>query len=1223
MKIRGLFISSLIILDCILPRITSAQDCSLLNATFSTFESRCAATGAIQVFATGGSGSYRYKVSGPVNINFTTVDSITGLSAGTYTVTVNDLVTNCTYTQTDVVVPGSYQAPNFTLKGIDVSCNNGNNGSIQLDSLKDGRYPFSFEIVAPSPMGVGQSNTSGNFNNLIAGTYSIQLSDSCGGLQTRQVVINNYTWALNSCTFNKISCDSAQGYITATDSRGNMSTVSGLPGFTYGVVDLPGDTIWSTSPYFTFQIAGNGSFNVVARDGCGNIKSLTTSVSLIPSIGASVNIYNTACSTFSVAIDSITNFYDGEYCLFDSSGIQVNCDSTGVFDNIPYGSYCIHAHDACTDTTIIRCFVATQPIPSVADAVSISNKTCQTFTASITGQSNLTNPQYCLYDSTGTLITCDSTGRFDSLSYGSYCIKTHDGCIDTTITRCFIASPPVPIVDSVIPDYGDCSNLGIRVVGDSLTNPAYCLYDSLGNLISCDSTGVFDSLSVGSYCIHVHDVCRDTTIIECFNLGPPVVIDDLSVSFSNEACSTFTARVHTDNLTNASYCLYDTANTLITCDSTGVFDNLAYGSYCVKAHNNCPDTTFTYCFNESPPVPSVNASVSISNRTCNDFTAKITGQDNLNSPQYCIYDSNGVQLSCNSNGIFNHLGYGSYCIQIVNSCYDTTITRCFAATATAMGIAVSSSKSCSIGFTKLNVSISGGGSPYHVLVYNPDNSTYSDSNYTSTNFSIDNVPPLQAGQKYLVVVSDNCGDIDSSDVSFNASYFNHTPTVTQKCPSGTWANGSGDVQTTASTNLGNFTVKIISKDYTALAPELDPDVVSGSDYTFQDLGPGTYIIRYQISSLCHENIYDTITIDSYQFPDLTRSSAYQCDVNGFSIGAVVSNGSGPFSYEIIGSTPSTPSILAGPQSDPIFTINNGTTYSLVRLRAIDACGNAALNDISVLPLSIADIAASENCLLQPTSLVVDSITNATYSWYKKTHITDTDSTLIGNSPAYNISSVLPADTGIYICHIDVNGGCVQRTFVYDLTGSCYTVLPVSLLDFSGKVVGDKVVLNWQVTNENNVLKYIIERQDVSGRFVETGEVAAQANGSLLVKYSFPDAKPYQGKNLYRIRIVENDITYKYSSIVAVAFGGASQQIAVYPNPATSVLNIDFARAASHEFKVSLFNPLNQLMTESVFVSGVNSHMQITRSKAMSTGIYILQIIDENTGEQFTQKVIFR
>ena len=1222
MNVRRLSISFLILLVCFLPRFVHAQDCSLLTAGFSTFESRCAATGAIQVFASGGSGSYRYKVSGPVTTNFTTVDSITGLAAGTYTVTINDLVTNCTYTQTGVVVPGTYQAPNFTLKGIDVSCENGNNGSIQLDSLQNGRYPFVYEIVAPSPSGVGQTNTSGNFSNLVAGTYSIQLSDSCGGLQTRQVVINNYTWTLNSCTFNKISCDSAQGYITVTDSRGNISTSGTLPGFTYGVVVSPGDTLWSASPYFSFQIAGNGSFPVVARDGCGNIKSLVTSVSLIPSLGDIVRIYNTACTTFSAAVDSITNIYDGYYCLYDSAGNLLGCDSSGVFDNLPYGSYCIHAHDACTDTVIIRCFVATQPLPSLADAVTITNKTCQSFTASVTGQANVTNPQYCLYDSTGTSLACNNTGVFDSLSYGSYCIKMHDGCVDTTLTRCFVAYPPTPVVDSVVPDYGDCSNLGIRVVGDSLTSPGYCLYDSVGNLISCDSTGVFDSLSVGSYCVHVHDVCRDTTIVECFNLGPPVVVDDLAVNFSNEACSTFTARVQSANLTNASYCLYDTAHVLITCDSTGVFDNLAYGSYCVEAHNNCPDTTFTICFSDTPPVPSVSGSVSISNRTCVDFTAKITGQNHLSNPQYCIYDTAGVQLSCNSNGIFSHLAYGSYCIHIVSTCYDTTIIRCFTASPAAIGLSVSSSRSCSIGLSKLNVSISGGGSPYHLSIYNPDQSTYFDSTYTSTNFTIDQVPPLQPGQKYLVVVSDNCGDVDSTTVTASASQFTHTPSVTQKCPSGTWADGSGDIQTVVTTNLGGISVRIISRDSVGLNPVLSPDIVSGSTYTFQDLGPGTYVVSYQISGSCHETLYDTVVVNPYQFPDLSRSSAYQCDVNGFSIGAVVSNGVGPFSYEIIGSTPSSPSILAGPQSGPLFSINNGTTYSLVRLRAIDACGNAALNDISVLPLSIAGIVATENCLLQPTQLSVDSITTATYSWYKKTHITDTDSTLIGNSSTFDISSVLPADTGIYICHIDVNGGCVQRTFIYDLSGGCYTVLPVSGIDLAGKAVDKRIYLSWTAAGESNVLKYVVERRAASGNFTGIAEIPAGAGGISAQRYDAWDLHPNPGTNEYRLRIVGIDQSVRYSDIVSVIMAGDHPFITVYPNPATSFLYVDFSQTAGHSYKVALFNSLNQQVAGSIWLAGTGQQLRIRRRASMDPGIYFLQIVDTRTGEQFTQKIVF-
>ena len=130
----------------IFPIVTKGQDCSLLSATFATYESRCAATGSIKVFATGGSGSYQYKTIGPVNSNYTTADSLTGLSAGVYSVVVTDIVSNCTFIQSGLIVPGSYQDPRFALTKVDVSCDGINNGAIIVTGQQFGRSPFSFSI---------------------------------------------------------------------------------------------------------------------------------------------------------------------------------------------------------------------------------------------------------------------------------------------------------------------------------------------------------------------------------------------------------------------------------------------------------------------------------------------------------------------------------------------------------------------------------------------------------------------------------------------------------------------------------------------------------------------------------------------------------------------------------------------------------------------------------------------------------------------------------------------------------------------------------------------------------------------------------------------------------------------------------------------------------------------------------------------------------------------
>ena len=103
---------------------------------------------------------------------------------------------------------------------------------------------------------------------------------------------------------------------------------------------------------------------------------------------------------------------------------------------------------------------------------------------------------------------------------------------------------------------------------------------------------------------------------------------------------------------------------------------------------------------------------------------------------------------------------------------------------------------------------------------------------------------------------------------------------------------------------------------------------ANSDYLLNDLGPGVYVIRYKANDGCGVSLFYTVTIQSYLFHNLSRSSAYQCNVNGFSVDAVASDGVAPFAYEIIGSTPSLPSLTGSPQSDPVFNINNGTTILL-------------------------------------------------------------------------------------------------------------------------------------------------------------------------------------------------------------------------------------------------------------------------------------------------------
>ena len=1213
------FFYQLLFLLGLVPIKAFAQNCSNLAVTAAGYESRCAATGSIKITATGGSGSFKYRTLGPVNTNYTSTDSITGLSAGNYTVQVNDLIRNCTFTLNNVIVSGSYQDPRFTLIKTDVSCNNGSNGSVSLSNQAFGRAPFTYTIVAPSPVGVGTTNSTGNFSNLSAGNYFIRLTDSCGGIQTRQITINNYTWSLQAYPFTKTSCYEATGHIRVTDSRGNSSIAGGIPGFMYAIVRSPGDTLWSASPYFTFPLTAGNTFQVLARDSCGTVQTAPVNVYLPPSVGAAVLINNKTCSTFTASLTDIRNFIIGEFCLLDSNDAQLDCNSTGVFSDILYGNYCITAYDGCADTTFRRCFSATPPPVSVGANVLISRKTCSTFTAAVTGQSGLTNPEYCLYDSSNILLECNSTGVFNNLPYGNYCINIKDNCQDTTLTRCFTASKPIPIVQPITPSYADCRNFGIVVGSDSLFNALYCLYDSSGLLIMCNNTGIFDSLLLGSYCVNVYDSCYDTTIVRCFTVGLPIVTNTLQLDVRNKTCSTFDAYVGGARSANPRYCLFDAADLLIECNSTGVFTGLPFGNYCVKARNDCPDTLMVLCFRERALVPSVDANVSISSSDCTTFTATVTGQTNLTNPEYCLYDFWNNLISCNNRGVFRGIPYGSYCIRITDRCYDTTITRCFTNTPAPLDLSVSANKSCSFDFARFTLNLSGTNFPVSIQVFDPLGNLFLSDIFSSAPISIDSIPGVAAGQFYKIIAQDRCGNKDSATTGAIASYFNYSTRVTPKCPGASWANGSGNIAMTVMANMGSVSVRITKKDNVPYGSPLVPNTVSAGVHTFTDMGPGVYILRTS-ENTCNRYVFDTVTVLPYQFPNLNRSSAYQCDEGGFSVSAVASNGVGPFTYQIIGSVPSIPSIISATQSGSVFNINNGATYSLIRLRALDACGNATLGDASILPLTSYGISASDNCMFYPTTLSVDTINNANYKWYKKSNLTATDSVFMGTTPGLFIPNLTPSDTGVYVCYLDVNGGCIKRTYNFRLTGSCYIVLPVKLQEFKGRQQDSVHVLSWKTIQEQNMQEYIIERQVNGSTFRSIGREAAKGlNGSMV--YQFIDAAPHTGLNYYRLKMLDKDGSFTYSEIVMLRRKSGSFEYTVAPNPARDQVNIQFSQKGKADYLVSLYNVSNQLIWQKTLTIDGNQLVSLSRPPSLPGGVYLLRIAGKNNKEQLTQKII--
>lgn len=131
------------------------------------------------------------------------------------------------------------------------------------------------------------------------------------------------------------------------------------------------------------------------------------------------------------------------------------------------------------------------------------------------------------------------------------------------------------------------------------------------------------------------------------------------------------------------------------------------------------------------------------------------------------------------------------------------------------------------------------------------------------------------------------------------------------------------------------------------------------------------------------------------------------------------------------------------------------------------------------------------------------------------------------------------------------------------------VLPVEYSSFTGEQVESQVRLDWSTSLELNSDRFEIERSREGVEFEKIGEVAS-TGGENGKAYQFFDQTPNLGKNIYRLRQVDIDGAFSYSSTVEVSFDG-NISYNLYPNPFTESFYLSIAAEGSNSMELSLFD----------------------------------------------------
>jgi hypothetical protein len=183
-------------------------------------------------------------------------------------------------------------------------------------------------------------------------------------------------------------------------------------------------------------------------------------------------------------------------------------------------------------------------------------------------------------------------------------------------------------------------------------------------------------------------------------------------------------------------------------------------------------------------------------------------------------------------------------------------------------------------------------------------------------------------------------------------------------------------------------------------------------------------------------------------------------------------------------------------------------------------------------------------------------------------------------------------------------------------------LPVSLLSFTGNKADGSSVLNWSTANEMNNSHFVVERSGDGSRFSAISDKinskALNGNSANILDYAFTDVRPMPGHNYYRLQQHDIDGQVTYSKVVDVFFGLAGS-VKLYPNPVSTLLNIEVNTAKATVARVRITDAAGR----TVQVSDLQLNAGITTTQVdmhqLADGVYRVALSDGN-GLEYSQLV---
>ncbi len=794
--------------------------------------------GTATIAATGGNGTIQFTLGTTTN----TTGEFNNLSAGNYQVMILD-ENNCSETvDFEITEPTEVQVQ--VVQNTNVDCFGGNSGSYEI-SASGGAGDFEFSNGTTT-------NTTGVFNNLTAGNYTISITDENNCVTTIQSNITQPAELLaNILTQQDVNCFGENSGMISLEANGGNGNIT----FTLnGVSNSNGE--------FSNLSAGSFSIQVVDENDCVTTVDFQidepTELNIVL-----VNVNQASCAGQEGAIEVSANGGVGSY-EFSVGGIT---NTTGIFNGFTGGIYIVQVVDGngCIATLEVDINEPNSLNGSVSQSQNIDCFGGNNGNVQVTGTGGVGNLTYTLGSET------NSDGFFENLSAGNYSIILEDENNCSSTINVLISEPAeLEIMVSSITEV-NCYEGNDGAVNLSSNGGTGTVQYTLGN--ETNTTGVFENLNAGTFNFTIEDEngCTDFMEIE---ISSPVqistsVVDVQAITCAGEADAMIEI-LAVGGTNGFEYSFGNETNT------TGIFLGISAGSFSFFATdgNGCVEE-IVYLFDEPLAIEFEN--IQAQNIDCNG-NANGMIQLGANGGTGDLTFTLGNET--NSTGTFENLTEGIYEIVATDENNCSTITQVSIEEPQALEIEMEN-----LGF----VNCFGGndGSLELIIIGGTGDIEYTLGNETNSTGVFENI---EAGT-YTFTATDDNNCIFSQEYIFTEPT-QLVPNIAQLTSIDCFGAFTGSIQVAATGGTGTPTYTLNS--------------MSNATGVFENLPAGTYDILVVDEMDCSETI--SITLDQPDEIGLEILNNISADCAGAATGSVEvqgTNGVGDFTYELNGTTNST------------------------------------------------------------------------------------------------------------------------------------------------------------------------------------------------------------------------------------------------------------------------------------------------------------------------------